>query len=75
MQITILNFEKLVLSLASFILLTEDIRKKNIFKKVLYINYLVYYQKDQKQLKILFNNKNKINITYFYFAMKFDFKI
>ena len=43
--------------------------------KLFYIRYLVLFQKNQKQIKILLNSGSKVNIISFNYIKKLGFKI
>ena len=64
--------KKLVLVSVDFVLMTDG-DEENMLRKISYIYYLLYFNKDK--VWIIFNNRNKINAISFNYAQKFGLKI
>lgn len=70
--------KKLVLILATFILVTEASKKDNdiVLNKVLYIYYLLRFRKDKKnKVQLLNNSGNKVNMMTPVYALKLGPKV
>ena len=64
--------------LVSILAISMPVVKSNeeiIFERIQYIYYLVWFSISQKQVNVLFNTGNKVNIINFGFIKKLSFKI
>ena len=67
------RFKKLVLVLRTFISVTS--KKSIILDHILYIYYLVHFQKNSNNIEVLLDSCSKINIMTFIYASKLGFQV
>ena len=69
------KLKKLVLVLATSILVTTTSKKDLILDHILYIYYLVYFWKGRNYIKTLIDLDSKINIITLIYTLKLGFQV
>ena len=66
------RFKKLVLGFITFILVINTNKKDRILAYILYIYYLIYFQKSSNNIEALINSNGKFNTITLTFILKLD---
>ena len=66
------RFKKLVLGFITFMLVINTNKKDRILAYILYIYYLIYFQKNSNNIEALINSNGKFNTITLTFILKLD---